>query len=430
MKRVRGVLTISFPIFLILGFCTAAQAANYYVDASSGSDSSSGTSSTSPWQSLNKVNNTTFQAGDVVNFKRGSVWSGTLQVKSSGTSTNPVTYQAYGTGTAPQVKGPTSGYGHGIHVSGDWNVIDGFLVTDAMEAGIFLASGADHNIVRNNEITATGTGVMTYGQYTLITKNYAHDLKMIVNDTSPSNDYGATCYWLQAPNNEVSYNRGINCRAPSYDFGYDGGFVEVFNQGDNSYIHHNFAQNTNGFFELGAGGGGSAQNVKVAYNVMYNVPLGAICINNGSYAINTAGFHFENNTWISTSASGYQVFYCTNDFSSVTMRNNIFYSNIKIANSTPGTHSNNLYYMTNGSSVGYSLGSGEKTGNPLFVNLATGDAHLTALSPAIDAGANLGYTKDYDDKPVPQGAAPDIGACEYGGSSAPSPPTNLRIITK
>ena len=73
---------------------------------------------------------------------------------------------------------------------------------------------------------------------------------------SPSNDYGAVCFWVQAGNNEISYNRGINCRASSYDFGYDGGFVEVWENGDNSYIHHNYAQNTNGFFELGSGGSG------------------------------------------------------------------------------------------------------------------------------------------------------------------------------
>jgi len=240
------------------------------------------------------------------------------------------------------------------------------------------------------------------------------------------------CFWLQAANNEVSYNRGINCRAPSYDFGYDGGFVEVWQTGDNTYVHHNYAQNTNGFFELGAGGGGSAQNVKVAYNVINNTN-GGVCFNQGSYNISVANFKFENNTYVATtSKTGYRVLDCTNDYSAVQMRNNIFYSNLQIANNGNFTHTNNLYYMTamvNGSGVGYTLGSGEKTGDPLFVNMGSKDMHLKSGSPAIDAGANLGYSADYDGRSVPSGSAADLGAFEFGAATAvPSPPTNVRII--
>src|SRR5262249_41747924 len=160
-------------------------------------------------------------------------WSGNLQIKNSGTSSASITYQAYGTGNVgPQVKNPGVSYGHAVDVTGSYNVIRDFLITDAHEAGVMIKSGAAHNVISGNEITRAGTGVMISGQYNLATGNYVHDLTMIVNDSSPSNDYGAVCFWLQAPNNEISYNRGVNCRASSIDFGYDGGFVEVWTSGD------------------------------------------------------------------------------------------------------------------------------------------------------------------------------------------------------
>jgi hypothetical protein len=418
--------------FLVLGSFGTAEAATYYVDFTSGSDANSGTSSAAPWKTLSKVNGTTFQPGDVVNFKRGSVWNGNLQVRSSGTSSSPITYQAYGSGAAPQIRNPGVSYGESITITGDWNTVQDFLLTDAHEAGIDIAVGADHNTVRNNEMTKTGTGVMTRGQYNLITRNHAHDLTIIVNTPGGSEDYGAVCFWFYAGNNELSYNRGINCRAPSYDFGYDGGFTEVFNQGDNLYIHHNYAENTPGFFELGAGSsGGSAQNVTVAYNVLNNTES-AVCLHlTGTFSINASNFKFENNTFYQAATNGYRVLNCLSNYSVIQLRNNIFYSNVQIANNGNFTHSNNLYHMVNmvsGSGVGYSLGPGEKTGNPLFVNVESKDFHLQALSPAIDAGIHLGHTKDHADGPVPAGAAPDMGAYEYG-PQIPSAPTNLRVIS-
>jgi hypothetical protein len=426
---------------LVLGSSGAADAASYYVDSVSGSDSNSGTSSSAPWRTLSKVNGTTFQAGDVVNFKRGSVWTGTtLVLDSSGSSGNPITYQAYGTGSRPDIAAPSGNWQVSINVTGDWNVVKDFLLHGGHQAGIQLSGGADHNTVQDIEVTNTGFGVFTQGQYNLLTKNYVHDTKMIVNDASPSNDYGATCYWLEAPNNEVSYNRGINCRAPSMDFGNDGGFVEVWRSGDNSYIHHNYAENTNGFFELGASGNGSSRNVKVAYNIIYNVTAWgsgtSICFNTGAYNVDVTGFKFENNTFVSTAGhpDAYRVLGCRPDLSSIQVRNNIFYSDIQIASTSNFTHSNNLYHMVDmasGSGVGYSLGSGEKTGNPLFVNMGSKDFHLQILSLAIDAGMNLGYTKDYADGLVPAGLSPDMGAYEYG-LAIPVPPTKttgLRLST-
>jgi len=56
--------------------------------------------------------------------------------------------------------------------------------------------------------------------------------------------------------------------------------------------------------------------------------------------------------------------------------------------------------------------------NPLF--LSSSDYHLQSTSPAIDAGTDVGLTTDYDNKTVPSGPHPDIGAHEYQDTFAPT----------
>lgn len=85
-----------------------AGATTYYV-AAAGSDSNSGTSSGAPWQTIAKVNGTSFSAGDSVLFNRGDVWyASSLIVPSSGASGSPITFGAYGSGANPIIKGATN----------------------------------------------------------------------------------------------------------------------------------------------------------------------------------------------------------------------------------------------------------------------------------------------------------------------------------
>jgi regulation of enolase protein 1 (concanavalin A-like superfamily) len=68
----------------------------YYVSPG-GSDSNSGTSPSSPWQSIHKVNSVDLNAGDSVLFQGGQTFYGSLSIGSrdSGTSTTPVTFGSY-----------------------------------------------------------------------------------------------------------------------------------------------------------------------------------------------------------------------------------------------------------------------------------------------------------------------------------------------
>jgi hypothetical protein len=111
-RRYPGVLlgAVTFAAAAAGGVVAAQPAAattgtTYYVSASTGSDSNSGTSSSTPWKSLAKVDATTFQPGDTILFKAGDSWTGQLWPKGSGTSGSSIQINAYGTGAKPQIAG-------------------------------------------------------------------------------------------------------------------------------------------------------------------------------------------------------------------------------------------------------------------------------------------------------------------------------------
>ncbi|WP_375443746.1 PA14 domain-containing protein [uncultured Fibrella sp.] len=87
----------------LIGLSVGAQAQTTYYVSSSGSDSNNGRSTEAPFQTLFKVNSLTLQPGDQVLFRRGETFRGTLQVRQSGTSAQPIVIDAYGSGTKPVV---------------------------------------------------------------------------------------------------------------------------------------------------------------------------------------------------------------------------------------------------------------------------------------------------------------------------------------
>lgn len=92
-------------------FCCVANATTYYV-SNSGSDTNSGTSVNAPWQSIAKVNRTTFAGGDEILFAGGQTFGGGLgfDQTDAATAANPITISSYGTGRATIA----AGYGNGF----------------------------------------------------------------------------------------------------------------------------------------------------------------------------------------------------------------------------------------------------------------------------------------------------------------------------
>jgi hypothetical protein len=96
---------VGLAVFLFLFCAASASATTYYVSSSTGSDANAGTSSATPWQTIAHVNGQTFLPGDSIVFKRGDVWNESLAPGSSGSAGSPITFDAYGTGAAPNLTG-------------------------------------------------------------------------------------------------------------------------------------------------------------------------------------------------------------------------------------------------------------------------------------------------------------------------------------
>lgn len=94
---------------LALLSAVAAQATVYYVSPT-GSDTNNGTSQSTPWRSITRVQqlSSTAVAGDQVLFQRGGTWVGQLSWYTSGTSTANITIGSYGTGALPIISGAST----------------------------------------------------------------------------------------------------------------------------------------------------------------------------------------------------------------------------------------------------------------------------------------------------------------------------------
>ncbi|WEV37314.1 right-handed parallel beta-helix repeat-containing protein [Lactobacillus sp. ESL0677] len=104
----RFIASILAVIMLVIFFninSITAKAANYYVDSKTGSDTNSGLSVTSPWKSFKNINSKTFQPGDEILLKSGSVWNEQLMPQGNGNQTEPITISKYGGELKPRING-------------------------------------------------------------------------------------------------------------------------------------------------------------------------------------------------------------------------------------------------------------------------------------------------------------------------------------
>lgn len=76
----------------------------YYIK-NTGNNSNSGLSDALAWQTISKVNSSSFSPGDAVLFNKGDTWRDTLIIPSHGTLGNPITFSNYGTGVKPKFLG-------------------------------------------------------------------------------------------------------------------------------------------------------------------------------------------------------------------------------------------------------------------------------------------------------------------------------------
>ena len=417
--------------FVLLGFLTffvsQSFAINYYVDPSSTSTTANGTL-LYPWKTISQVNagTTALNPGDTVFFKRGQTYSGRLTVGRSGTASSPIVYTNYGTGTLPEFNNSVSGI---INLSGrQYVIIDGIKIVDnsisetdhTVQAKISYAINIDNSpncTIRNCDISRVGVGIsVTNGSdYTTITGNYMHNMRMVRNTPTTVNsndDYGANPMVIGSSNNIISNNRFEECWALSYDYGYDGGAVELFGSTmNNNKIMYNTAINCNGFMEIGSSTNGSALNNIIAYNKIINCGIIGVYQNASTFMVTVNNLQYYNNTVIETVkqySKPSAMFWMagTGTAGMVTLKNNIFWlsSGVNFVGSKFSSgqiiHTNNIYRMSSGT-LGYTLNSNEllsSTAN--HFQSTSGDPsawnyNLLSTSPAINFGTAVGFTKDF-----------------------------------
>jgi hypothetical protein len=134
-------------------------AATYYVDANAGNDANSGTSTSSAWQTISKVNSKSFSPGDNILFLRGCTWIGTITFNSSGTSSLPITYGAYGSGVLPVIDANNANAA-GIIQSKNYITVQNIHFQNAADSpgGTMRVSYAIGVIVQNCEFYLTTQG--------------------------------------------------------------------------------------------------------------------------------------------------------------------------------------------------------------------------------------------------------------------------------
>ncbi|MBF8188803.1 carboxypeptidase regulatory-like domain-containing protein [Nonomuraea sp. K274] len=104
MTTAAMVAALALPVLPAPPAAAAQAGTTYYVDATAGDDTASGTDEAHAWKSLTKVSETTFQPGDRILLRAGQRWSGQqLWPKGSGESGAPITVDTYGEGARPRI---------------------------------------------------------------------------------------------------------------------------------------------------------------------------------------------------------------------------------------------------------------------------------------------------------------------------------------
>jgi len=142
---IAGLIVISGMAFIWMssdaasGDQVTASGTTYYIDPGSGSDTNSGTTKSSPWKTISKVNGASLSSGDTVLFKRGSTFSTALSITRSGSASSHITYADYGTGKKPvfDLGGASSS---GISISASSITLRNLVINDTGKQGIMMES--------------------------------------------------------------------------------------------------------------------------------------------------------------------------------------------------------------------------------------------------------------------------------------------------
>ncbi len=431
MNKFQNFLNIIVILFLII--VNTNFATTYYVDATNGNDNNSGLSPSQAWQTINKVNNFNYQPGDTISFKRGETFTGyTLTPPStpSGTNNCYLVFNAYGNGALPVIDGQGLRYGADVQnldhlkfcnlkfYNGNSDAAFNAYLSHYMEIdSCVFDAGFSH--------TAAYIG---HAFYLILSNNVFEN----GTDTQHGLYLGGGGYQL------IEYNKFINNDGDGIHTNVN---IDTHSRIMHPVIRYNWFENNAQSYQDQA-----SDSAEIYGNVIINKLNGwgvsmAISYENGYNDLGAANGKIYNNTIIvrnvnSSSNTGI-FFYGIPQIDGWTVENNIFYladasgGNFIYQQTGGGTNmkfDHNLYYSSSNSPHWYFAGSDYTSflrwknagydvngdyANPLFEDFANNDFELTAGSPAIKLGQNVGLTKDFLGNPII--GLPDAGAFEFQG---------------
>lgn len=431
----------------------AEAAGNAYYVSPDGSDSNPGTA-TQPWRTIQKAANT-MVAGDTC-FVRSGDYGERVQVRTSGATGAPISYQAVGfvamkgftikasyiniqgfdiTGT---VNDPVEGWG--IYVQGDDCLIEDNYIFDCVRGGIKLEhkigpgepAPSSYCIVRNNRLYHNSqVGVDVRGRQHLIEGNE------VWRTVQYHPDWSDPPWWVDADGMRFFGSGHVFRQNYIHDIWYTdpenhNPHIDCFQTWSSSTdeVGHEvtFDGNVCKIMQPLPESGGAAQGwiSEGGYDLILRNNIVDAYITAGFY--NSSGCRIVNNTFLGqllfsdgTGSNGVQLSNSPN----MTIKNNIFYDisnpgvDAKDSQSLVGLEAdyNNLYRSDGRSPRGTRQPNDLWGVDPQFVDAAGNNFHLDTASPCIDRGTNLLdlVPDDLDGNARPHGFAYDIGAFEYVG---------------
>jgi hypothetical protein len=408
-------------------------ARNYYVDSRSGEDKWEGTSPATAWRTFTNLSRRSFQPGDSILFRKGACFTGGFVFSSSGSPQSPIVFSSYGNGPKPAFSNPWWNILNGniFQIHGSYVVISDLYFHDnalppsansrdrnvQKMGAVYFGLTTRYDRISGCEFYHTPVGVKVKGHYTKVTGNYFHDADSI------SRTWGAIAIMVVSSHNEIAYNRIAYYGYYGGAYGSDGGAIELDGV-DSAFdareicIHHNVSIGNHGFLEIA---GRHVDSIVIAFNLSDDVDkfVGVGNMMNVLIINNTVIRRREPNI------DRFVFWTFDRDNTHCIVRNNLFVLPKDIQVFGPlarpvghkrtgfgyQPHDHNLYFVPVDSTVdpiGIPPGPGDRIANPLFLDVAHDDFHLTEGSPARHGGTTEGLPETVVRQLA--GKQPDIGA--------------------